>query len=118
MTEQEQIEEMAKEIEKAKQHIWASVRTQAEDEDYLWHSRAIAEHLTSQGYRKVSDNYIGTDKVLRSIDYRPVDEVRKETAREILNELIDSSNKITFFDCRMALGLDKLAKQYGVEVEE
>ena len=43
---------------------------------------------------------------------------RKETAREILNELIDSSNKITFFDCRMALGLDKLAKQFGLEVEE
>lgn len=53
MTEQEQIEEMAKEIEKAKQHIWASVRTQAEDEDYLWHSRAIAEHLTAQGYQKI-----------------------------------------------------------------
>ena len=118
MNREQQIEEMTEEIEKAKQHIWASVRTQTEDEDYLWHSRAIAEHLTSQGYRKVSDNYIGTDKVLRSIDYRPADEVRKETAREILNELIDSSNKITFFDCRMALGLDKLAKHYGVEVEE
>ena len=87
MTEQEQIEEMTKEIEKAKQHIWASVRTQTEDEDYLWHSRAIAEHLTSQGYRKVSDNYIGTDKVLRSIDYRPVDEVRKETAKDICDWL-------------------------------
>ena len=53
MTGQEQIEEMAKEIEKAKQHIWASVMAQAEDEDYLWHSRAIAEHLTSQGYQKI-----------------------------------------------------------------
>ena len=42
----------------------------------------------------------------------------KETAREILNELIDSSNKITFFDCRMALGLDKLAKQFGLEIKE
>ena len=59
---EEQIEEMAKEIEKAKQHIWASVMTQAADfwasvrtqaEDYLWHSRAIAEHLTSQGYQKI-----------------------------------------------------------------
>lgn len=43
---------------------------------------------------------------------------RKETAREILNELIDSSNKITFFDCRMALGLDKIAKQFGLEIKE
>jgi hypothetical protein len=52
------IEEMAKIIEKAKQHIWASVRTQAEDEDYLWHSRAIAEHLTEQGYRKIGDSVV------------------------------------------------------------
>ena len=50
--------------------------------------------------------------------YQKAEEVRKETAEKILNELIDSSNKITFFDCRMALGLDKLAKEYGVEVEE
>ena len=42
----------------------------------------------------------------------------KETAEKILNELIDSSNKITFFDCRMALGLDKLAKQFGLEIKE
>ena len=55
---------------------------------------------------------------LYSAGYRKAEEIRKETAKEILNELIDSSNKITFFDCRMALGLDKLAKQYGVEVEE
>lgn len=55
---------------------------------------------------------------LYNAGYRKAEEIRKETAKEILNELIDSSNKITFFDCRMALGLDKLAKQYGVEVEE
>ena len=57
-------------------------------------------------------------EALYDVGYRKVDDVRKETAEKILNELIDSSNKITFFDCRMALGLDKLAKQYGVEVEE
>ena len=57
-------------------------------------------------------------ETLYNAGYRKADEVRKETAEKILNELIDSSNKITFFDCRMALGLDKLAKQYGVEVEE
>lgn len=56
--------------------------------------------------------------VLYGNNYRKAEEIRKETAKEILNELIDSSNKITFFDCRMALGLDKLAKQYAVEVEE
>ena len=55
---------------------------------------------------------------LYNAGYRKADEVRKETAEKILNELIDSSNKITFFDCRMALGLDKLAKKYGVEIKE
>lgn len=55
---------------------------------------------------------------LYNAGYQKAEEVRKETAEKILNELIDSSNKITFFDCRMALGLDKLAKEYGVEVEE
>ena len=53
---------------------------------------------------------------LYNTGYQKAEEVRKETAEKILNELIDSSNKITFFDCRMALGLDKLAKHYGVEV--
>lgn len=55
---EKQIEEMAKEIEKAKQKIWAGVRTRAEDEDYLWHSRAIAEHLMLQGYRKIPDGSV------------------------------------------------------------
>lgn len=55
MNKEQQIKEMTEEIEKAKQHIWASVRTQTEDEDYLWHSRAIAEHLTSQGYQKIDE---------------------------------------------------------------
>ena len=48
-----QIEEMAKEIENAKRDIWAGVTTREEDEDYLWHSRRIAENLINLGYQKV-----------------------------------------------------------------
>ena len=86
-----------------------------------------AEKLYDLGYRKVPDGatVILVGKYNQALDEKTIEyfvkhneQIRKETAREILNELIDSSNKITFFDCRMALGLDKLAKHYGVEVEE
>ena len=62
MKDKEMIEEMAKEIETAKQGIWASVRTRKEDEDYLWHSRAIAEYLAVQGYRKLPENSVVVTK--------------------------------------------------------
>ena len=63
--------------------------------------------LCDEEYRRETENLLK----VRQLE-------RKETAKEILNELIDSSNKTTFFDCRMALGLDKLAKQYGLEIKE
>lgn len=73
-----------------------------------------ASAVYDAGYRKESKNYIGTDEVLRSIDYRPVEEVRKETAKEILQEWSDDNS---------SMGLDNtfvknIAKKYGVEVEE
>lgn len=82
----------------------------------------IAEHIYNAGYRKESKNYIGTEKVLRSIDYRPVEEVRKETAKEILlllgkgydeTKMTDFKNLGWYKDfCR------ELNNRYGVEVEE
>lgn len=95
MTKQEQIEEMANIPHKCiKSSCEECIKNDRKCADYT-----RAEAIYNAGYRKA-------------------DEVRKETAREILNELIDSSNKITFFDCRMALGLDKLAKKYGLEIKE
>lgn len=41
----------------------------------------------------------------------------KDTAKEILTELVKRAEKISFFDCRMGLDLDELAEKYGVEVE-
>lgn len=89
--------------------------------------REIARIYYNAGYRKLPDGatvlLVGKNNQAldeKTIEYfiRHNEQIRKETAREILNELIDSSNKITFFDCRMALGLDKLAKQFGVEIKE
>ena len=55
---EKQIEEMAKEIELAKKNIWENVYTRKEFEDYLWHSRRIAEHLTNKNYRKIDKDSI------------------------------------------------------------
>ncbi len=115
MTEQEQIEEMAEDLENTILGLGIHICEKS------------AEKLYDLGYRKLPDGatvlLVGkNNQVLdeKTIEYfiRHNEQIRKETAKEILNELIDISNKITFFDCRMALGLDKLAKQYGVEVEE
>ena len=76
MTKREQIEEMAYEIETRLGYLKSTCYNAA---NVLYHA----------GYRKESKNYIGTDEVLRSIDYRPVEEVRKETAKEFAEEVTD-----------------------------
>lgn len=101
--------------------------------DYHW----LATEAYNAGYRKESKNYIGTDEVLRSIDYRPVEEVRRETAKEIFQRVINICRKEEDFqDGTINTQLEplyfgiangcafirdevkELAKQYGVEVEE
>jgi hypothetical protein len=100
MTKQEQIEEMA---------VIGCVRNP---------QAHTAEECAKCDFKQGQCNAYRHAEKLYNAGYRKAEEVRKETAEKILNELIDSSNKITFFDCRMALGLDKLTEQYGVEVEE
>ena len=77
--------------------------------------REIARIYYNAGYRKVSKNYIGTDEILRSIDYRPTEEVRKETAREILSRINEYSLDYNY---DLKKEFEKLCKDYGVEVEE
>ena len=81
-----------------------------------------ASAVYDAGYRKESKNYIGTDEALRSIDYRPVEEVRKETAKEILKSF---ENRFSLYYPHGILTYDdienqiiSLAEKYGVEVEE
>lgn len=67
-------------------------------------------HLNEKDYSHINH--------LQAHDKQIKEQTSKETAEKILNELIENSNKIKFFDCRMALDLDKLAKQFGVEIKE
>ena len=114
MTKEKQIEEMATAISNyADKHEWELHEPELED---------LAIELYNAGYRKASKNYIGTEKVLRSIDYRPVEEVRRETAKEILKSF---ENRFSLYYPYGILTYDdiedqiiSLAEKYGVEVEE
>ena len=129
MTKEKQIEEMATAISNyADKHEWELHEPELED---------LAIELYNAGYRKENKNYIGTDEVLRSIDYRPVEEVRKETAKEIFQRVINICRKEEDFqDGTINTQLEplyfgiangcafirdevkELAKQYGVEVQD
>lgn len=140
MKDKEMIEEMAKMIEKAKQHIWASVRTQAEDEDYLWHSRAIAEHLMLQGYRKIPEDsvvlskeeytrlklardicchdlFIATKQSHEEGYKRGYEKGKYEARKETAEKIIAMLKQPPYIDFIESWVLDELAKQFGVEIK-
>ena len=78
------------------------------------HFHRIAKYLYDAGYRKARKNHTGTDKVLCSIDYRPVEEVRKETAKEFAEKI----KTIFYYEFDeiipsiMSYKIDELLKEY------
>lgn len=117
MTKQEQIEEMAKDLENTILGLGIHL------------CRKSAEKLYDLGYRKgetisyqamIDHSYL--DRI-NQLENRLV-EVRKKTAEEIINEIVYCArintkavdgviNKNSFMEC-----VEVLAKKYGVEVEE
>lgn len=91
-TEQEMLEEMAQVLETAKIKALATIGS-LNNGFGEWYAKA----LYNAGYRKA-------------------DEVRKETAREILSQ-IDKILKRNHI-CSVLGEIDELAKKFGVEVEE
>lgn len=72
------------------------------DNDNLYRAkRDLEDQLIQSGLTE----YIGTD------------EIEKETARKILQEIYNRARKNWFYDCWEGLGLDELVTQYGVEIE-
>lgn len=103
MTKEEQIEEMAQEI------LHAGVVLDGVDFVY--------------GLFDEDDHFRRLARKLYAIGYRKADEVRKETAREILQRLL--FERTTFVDnygeVSYAVFIEKIkevAAEYGVEVEE
>ena len=63
-----------------------------------------------------ADGHIITNKLAETLyesGYHKADEVRRETAKEILQEIYD---EIDYYSCQPAI--EQLAKEYGVEVEK
>ena len=91
---------------------------------------AYAQRAVEQGYRKIPEGAVvltkeecdnkvilNEDHFERALNYER-EKARKETAREILTELKNTrfhKGKLTY-DFEMAV--NRIAKQYGVEVEE
>ena len=139
-TDKEMIEEMAKDIDWAKERIWNSVNLKKDD--YSWHSKGIATHLVNLDYRKLPKDarvFIPTDEqyvllskeeyedlqVGKDFDYGyhegyknteayyenfKLPEERKETATTIINWFLSKG-------CFTTEELVDFAKQFGCEIE-
>lgn len=59
------------------------------------------------------------DQLIQSglTEYIGADEIEKEAARKILQEIYNRARKNWLYDCWEGLGLDELITQYGVEIE-
>ncbi len=145
MTEKQQIEEMAKKIYKSAKICDCRLCQDCEYHKkgkvgkYSCQCIAIAEELINQGYRKIDEGAVVlTKEEYESLknesadiakDYQEMakfydekceelDQARKETAKEILQELYDACKDDTYGQVVVDFSaLESLAKQYGVEVE-
>lgn len=59
------------------------------------------------------------DQLIQSglTEYIGADEIEKEAARKILQEIYNRARKNWLYDCWEGLGLDELITQYGVEIK-
>lgn len=118
MDKQEQIEEMAKDLENTILGLGIHL------------CRKSAEKLYDLGYRKVPDGatVLLVGKYNQALDEKTIEyfikhneQIRKETAEKIFKMLISEleSNKFLYGKrIIMEVDVENLAKQYGVEVEE
>lgn len=105
MNKKEQIEELARDIEKSLEHAKSVVGSMNKGIGY-W----IAEDLVNKNYRKVIPN---VDFVVRAGELSTIQmNARKETAKEILDLIDNESNGQTVMITNI------IRKKYGVEVEE
>lgn len=90
-------------------------------------AKETAEMIYNAGYRNCKDKVMLTNKEKNAIWYeawnKSQDQARKETAREIIGKvketlIINNEENYEFFDYAYTLEtIDKVAEQYGVEVD-
>ena len=94
----------------------------AHEEDYIKTLRELQVKMEALQYD--NDNLYRAkrdleDQLIQSglTEYIGADEIEKEAARKILQEIYNRARKNWLYDCWEGLGLDELVTQYGVEIE-
>ena len=92
------------------------------EEDYIKTLRELQVKIEALQYD--NDNLYKAkrdleDQLIQSglTEYIGADEIEKEAARKILQEIYNRARKNWLYDCWEGLGLDELVMQYGVEIE-
>lgn len=92
------------------------------EEDYIKTLRELQVKIEALQYD--NDNLYKAkrdleDQLIQSglTEYIGADEIEKEAARKILQEIYNRARKNWLYDCWEGLGLDELVTQYGVEIE-
>ena len=95
----------------------------AHEEDYIKTLRELETKIEALQYD--NDNLYRAkrdleDQLIESglTEYIGADEIEKETARKILQEIYNRARKNWLYDCWEGMDLDELATQYGVEIEQ
>lgn len=94
----------------------------AHEEDYIKTLRELETKIEALQYD--NDNLYRAkrdleDQLIESglTEYIGADEIEKETARKILQEIYNRARKNWLYDCWEGMDLDELVTQYGVEIE-
>lgn len=94
----------------------------AHEEDYIKTLRELQVKIEALQYD--NDNLYKAkrdleDQLIQSglTEYIGADEIEKEAARKILQEIYNRARKNWLYDCWEGLGLDELVTQYGVKIE-
>lgn len=94
----------------------------AHEKDYIETLRKLEVKI--EGLQYDNDNLYKTkrdleDQLIQSglTEYIGADEIEKETARKILQEIYNRARKIWLYDCWEGMDLDELTTQYEIEVE-
>ena len=94
----------------------------AHEEDYIKTLRELQVKIEALRYD--NDNLYKAkrdleDQLIQSglTEYIGADEIEKETARKIFQEIYNRARKNWLYDCWEGLGLDELVTQYGVKIE-
>lgn len=93
------------------------------EEDYIKTLRELQVKIEALQYD--NDNLYKAkrdleDQLIQSglTEYIGADEIEKETARKILQEIYNRARKNWLYDCWEGLGLDELVTQYEIEIEQ